>query len=268
MSYLSIYDIKLTCKDGLGTLPIAILITMDGSTLDDLIYNFLIQSGYPRASIVFDVDLLGPTAQVGSGMKVPAFVIVDPDTADPLAVIEIVEALDGELLKQVAIETGAYASRLAGKCLQGFVIRIDTLGCSEEEKVQFYRIWPNSTLQRLSSKNFPDLEALRVSRKLTIFTTAKEVESAAGVTASRVGSGEPGIQNLYADADADAEGGRREISRAGLYLPASILLLLFFADGAYSHLNGESFLTLSQSVLAVGAALLLTMPSAIRSLRK
>ncbi|MFK7996757.1 MAG: hypothetical protein AB8B87_21655 [Granulosicoccus sp.] len=237
---------------------------MEVSILDDLIYSFLLQSNFPRASIVFDVDLLGPTAQVGSGMKVPSFVIVDPETADPLAVIEVVEALDADALKQVAIETGAYASRLAAKTIQGFVIRVDPRGLSEAQKIQFYRIWPNSTLQKLSTRNFPDIDALRVSRKLTINMTAKEVGSAPAASGLRRNATKTSGAGLQRQVDSVYE----ELPGAGLYVPALVLLLVMIADGFSTHVSGESFLTLSQSILAVGAAALLTLPSAIRYLRK
>lgn len=223
--------------------------------MEDLIYSFLLQSAYPRASIVFDVDLLGPTAQVRSGMKVPSFVIVDPETANPLAVIEVVGALEAEALKQAAIETGAYASRLAGKSIQGFVIRVDVNGRSEAEQVQFYRIWPNSTLQHLSTKNFPDLDALRVSRMLVLNAAAKAIESAP----KKVSDDE--ILDLN-------KKDHQKLAGNGLYLPAFVLILLIVIDAIMVVVVKESFLSVGQSVLAVGAAALLTLPSAIRYLRE
>lgn len=251
--------------DGLSTLQGALLKTKEGSILDDLIYSFLLRSAYPRASIVFDVDIMDPAAQGGSGMKVPVFVIVDPETADPLAVIEVVGALDAEALKQAAIETGAYASRLAGKAIQGFVIRVDASGQSEAEKVQFYRIWPNSTLQHLSSRNFPDLDALRVSRKLVLNAVAKAKAKAI----------ESAPRGMGADIDDEIEqvrGGQkkshRKLGGAGLYVPALALLILLFVDGLLTGAMNQTFLSLAQSILAVGAAALLTLPSAIRYLRQ
>jgi hypothetical protein len=220
--------------------------------LDDLIYSFLLQSDFPRASVIFDIDLLGPAAQVGSGMKVPSFVIVDPVTADMLAVIEVVDAIDGDTLRQVAIETGAYASRLAGKTIQGFVIRVDVRGRTETEQVQFYRIWPNSTLQQLSSKTFPDLETLRVARKL--------VEASAVAPVGAV----PEI--IGPDEDEDDHEQRRP--GAGMYFPAFVLLLLVVADSFFNATRGGPLLSVSQSVLAFGAALLFTLPAAIRYLRR
>ncbi len=147
------------------------------ASLDDLIYSFLLQSDFPRASIVLDPDLLGSAAQADAGMRRPSFIIADPLTAELLAVIDVVDAIDGDSLRQVSIETGAYASRLGGRTIQGFVIRVDVRGRTEEEQIQFYRIWPNSTLQQLSSKSFPDLDTLRVARKLVVASTIPRRQS-------------------------------------------------------------------------------------------
>lgn len=220
--------------------------------MDDLIYSFLLQSDYPRASIVLDLDLLGSAGQINDRMRAPSFVIVDPDTAELLAVIDVVDAIDGEALREVAIETGAYASRLAGRSIQGFVIRVDVRGHTEEEQVQFYRIWPNSTLQQLSSKSFPDLETLRVARKLVINSTA------------------PTVTQSTTTMDVDNEESEVVEPRPGpgIYFPALVLLLLVLVDSYMNANRGSSLLSLSQSVMAFGAALLFTVPSAIRYLRK
>jgi hypothetical protein len=202
--------------------------------------------------VIFDIDLLGPAAQIGSGTKSPSFVIVDPDTADLLAVIEVVDAIDGVTLRQVAIETGAYASRLAGKSIQGFVIRVDVRGRTEAEQVQFYRIWPNSTLQQLSSKTFPDLETLRVARMLMMAKSADKVKAV------------PEFAGPAGEEESPVE--RRP--GAGMYFPAFVLLLLVAADSFFSATRGISLLTISQSVLVFGAASLFTLPAAIRYLRR
>lgn len=222
--------------------------------LDDLIYNFLLQAGYPRASIIFDFDLLDLSKQTGTKLKTPAFVIVDPETADPLAVIDVVDAVDSEALKSVAIQTGAYASKLAGKLVQGFVIRVDVQGKTEGDQVQFYRIWPNSTLQRLSSKNFPDMDALRVSRMLMANSTAKAVASASDVI---------GLRGVNASDEQGSTPSSRGVS-AGLYLPALALLVLILLDALLTSSQGQAWLTVPQSILALGAAILLTLPAAIR----
>jgi len=261
VSYIKNNDSILTLQEVLSTLGFKVVsTTMEGRSLDDLIYGFLLQSGYPRAAIVFDMDLLGPTIQIASGMKVPSFIIVDPQTAEPLAVMDVVDALDAEALKQVAIEAGAYASRLGGKSIQGLVIRVDVRGRVEAEQVQFYRVWPNSTLHSLSSKNFPDLEALRISRKLILSTTAKSVESSPALEG-------PVNENTVLISDNHPSGS--DTSQAlGLYLPAFCLLLLILVDIVFDTVFDGSFMSLSQSILAAGAAGLLTVPSAIRYLRQ
>ena len=194
-------------------------------------------------------------------MKVPTFVIVDPDSADPLAVIEVVDAVDLDSLKHTAIETGSYASRLAGKFIQGFVIRVDVAGKTDAEQVQFYRIWPNSTLQELSSKNFPDLDSLRVSRKIAINTTAKMVESTMSGNGSQAVIEDDAFDEFNEVAD------KSKSFNAGLYLPAILLVILVLADFILTTFMGQSFLSVSRSILTIGAAALLTLPAAIRYLR-
>lgn len=220
--------------------------------MDELIYSFLLQSEYPRSSIILDSDLLGPAAKVGSGMKVPSFIIVDPDSAHSLAVIEVVDSIDGDALRQVAVETGAYASKLGNDNIQGFVIRVDVRGRTEEEQVQFFRVWPNSTLQQLSSKTFPDLATLLVARKLIDTRLAAASESTLIV------------EEIEVDEYIEPEAG----PGAGMYFPAVFLLLLVAADSYFSTTKGVPLLSLSQSVLAFGAALLFTLPAAIRYMRR
>lgn len=218
--------------------------------MDELIYSFLLQSDYPRASIILDSDLLGPAAQVGSGMKIPSFIIVDPESAQSLAVIEVVDAIDGDALRQVAIETGAYAAKLGNRSIQGFVIRVDVRGRTEEQQVQFYRVWPNSTLQQLSSKTFPDLATLRVARKLM------DARTAAAAKSPQI------IEAIDIEEEAEPSPG------AGMYFPAVVLLMLIVVDSFFQAAQGGPLLSISQSVLAFGAALLFTLPAAIRYLRR
>jgi len=252
---IQICDTILTCFGGLSNLLDTRSRTDGENGLDDLIYSFLLKLDYPRESIVFDVDLLGPTPQIGSGMKVPAFVIVDPDTADVLAVIEVVDAYAAEDLKDAATETGAYASRLAGNLIQGFVIRVDIHAAAKEEKVKFYRIWPNSTLKQLSARNFPNFDSLRVSRKLATKSAAKALEQAIPASGKFFTSTKPSHND------------KLRPSIAGLYLPALALLLLIVADALLSSLYGLYLLTLPGSILASVAAALMTLPAAIRHLR-
>ena len=222
------------------------------ANLEDLIYSFLLQSDFPRASIVLDMELLGSAAKVDAGMRRPSFVIVDPLTAELLAVIDVVDAIDNDALRHVSIETGAFASRLGGRSIQGFVIRVDVRGRTEEEQIQFYRIWPNSTLQQLSSKSFPDLDTLRVARKLAV------------ASATPVAN----VTSILIDEDKKIEEVAEQRPNAAMYIPALVLLVLVIADSIFASYQGGRLLTLSQSVLASGAAFLFTLTAAIRHLRR
>jgi len=229
--------------------------------LDELIYSLLLKSGYSRASVVFNYDLLRAPGQIGSQMQAPTFVIVDPDTADSLAVIEVVDAVDFDELKEVAVRTGAYASRLAGETIQGFVIKVNVHGKTHAEKIQFFRIWPNSTLYQLSSRNFPDLESLRVAKKLIVNSASKAIGSLPPISGS--------LGEIGSESETENKAGKGAWRQnAGLYFPAWAILSLLIIDAAYSFFIGEALLSIPQSLLALGAAALLTLPAAIRRLRQ
>lgn len=226
----------------------------------ELIYSFLLQSDFPRASIVYDVDLLQAGTQ-DHGIAVPELIIVDPFTANPLAVIDVVQAVDADGLKAAAIETGAYASQLAGEHIQGFVVRVDVNGQTDAEQVQFYKIWPNSTLRQLSSKTFPDLDALRVARMLMLGESAKVVPEVMNISAPVVD-----IEDGFGLNDNKNENNNVAIA-PGMYIPALLLLLLFVLDGVFHKFTGAAVLTVAQSILAFGAAALLTLPSFVKYFR-
>lgn len=217
--------------------------------MDELIYQFLLQAGYPRASIVADATLLTPGGRGAIPDDAATFVIVDPDSAERLAVIEVVDAVDAGTLQAVSSSTAHYARRVGGHDVQGFVIRVDPRGNKEAEQVQFYRVWPNSTMQRLSAKTFPDLDALRVARKLVMAAT------------SPVGSA---IVDVVDEVDFDAI---EPTGRGGfaLVMPAILLILLAIADWYLAQFRGMPLLSMTQAVLAVGAATLFTLSALVRA---
>lgn len=217
--------------------------------MDELIYQFLLRAGYPRASIIADPMLLAPGQDGTPPKDATTFVIVDPESADRLAVIEVVDALDADALQRVSAQVARYARRLGGRDLQGFIVRVDPAGRSDTEQVRFYRVWPNPRIQQLSAKTFPDLEALRVTRRLALRAVPSVPESAA--------------------ADGKDEGAipRRRGPGVGAYLPALALLALALLDWLLLRARGTALLTSTQSLLAIGAAALLTLPAIVRALR-
>ena len=206
--------------------------------MDELIHQFLLQSGYPRASVITDV-----TSVIGSlnGTQ-PNFIIVDPESADRLAVIMVVDAVSIDVLREYATLTGNVADRLGGKSVQGFVIRVDVDGSNEAEQVQFFRVWPNTALQQLSARTFPDVDSLRVSQKI-----ARQAHSAA-------------VQPPGASID-DAVQASMGL---GAYIPGILLALVAVIDWAASLVLGTSMLDTPHSLLLVGAAILLSLPAMLR----
>ena len=225
--------------------------------MDELIFQFLLQAGYPRASIVTEATLLTPGGSGPVPEDASTYAIVDPDTAERLAVIDVAEAIDEDALKQVAAGIGRYASRIGGREVQGFVIRVDPRGRSDAEQVQFFRVWPNHPIQQLSAKTFPDLDTLRVARRLSL-SNALRVEP--GIIDFAEGDDVAGRTFEASDRMFGADGETSDAehhSPAGLarrYVLAMVLVSIALADGYLVQVRGTGFLTLTQALLAVGAA--------------
>ena len=223
--------------------------------MDELIYQFLLQAGYPRASIVADPALLESTTSDRDPEDATTFAIVDPASAARLAVIDVVDALDDRSLEERAARVGQYARRIGGREIQGFLVRVDPKGRSEADQVRFFRVWPNLAMQRLTAKTFPDLDALRVSHLLAQ-EQKRSPTSAAGSVVDTVAR----KVDVRGRADRDDRG-----SGIGRYLPAVVLLLLLGADWSLLLARGVGLLNVGQVLLAVGAASLLTLIAVHRS---
>ncbi len=226
--------------------------------MDELIYGFLLQSGYPRAAVVDDLSLL-PLAGADGGRPngdAPAFAIVDPDTADRLAVIDGVGAVDGDELRARAASLGRYARRFGGRSVQAFIVRVDFSAPSLEARVRFYRVWPNESLQRLSAKTFPDLASLR-TRQLLV--ERRELSAPDGESVDADDFGYDADPDAYPD-PAPAPGMSRTV-----WLPGAVLVLCVLADALAASVRGEGLFSVVQAVLLVGAAALLLVPALARS---
>ena len=218
--------------------------------MDELIYQFLLQAGFPRAAIVSDATLLSPGRSTGPPEDASTYAIVDPDTADRLAVIDVVGAIDGDTLQETASRVGQYARRLGGDIVQGFVIRVDPNGRSDAEQVQFYRVWPNARVQQLTAKTFPDLDGLRVTHLLAI-------ERAVPV--------EPEIIDLTEDEEPEPAPRPSGAGAAARYVPAILLLLVAVFDWYLVQTRGSGLLSAVQAMLVIGAAALLTLVALVRN---
>ena len=213
--------------------------------MDELIYQFLLQAGFPRASIVEDATLLAPR-RGAVPEEASTFVVVDPEDAGILAAIDVVDAVDADTLQVVASRVGHYARGLGGRFVQGFVIRVDPQGRSDAEKVQFYRVWPNPTLQQLSAKTFPDLDGLRVARRLALADAAAP-------------NGPEIVDTVDDDGASEASSGGG--GGAGRWVPGILLIVLAVADWYLLQTRGTPLLSVAEALLAIGAAALLTLSS-------
>lgn len=217
--------------------------------MEEVVYQFLLQTaGYPRASIISDTSLV---FKASDGR--PAYLIVDPETAEPLAVIHVVGAVDASGLYAAAHAAEANKDELNRSTVQGFVVRIDFKGRTDKEKIQFYQTKAEGELYPLSASTFPDLDSLRVGSRLH------------GVISNGPSIAQPSLQAeslkvsdsaKHVTVDEEINGVESgKTSRLGLWL-GLVLLVLTLADIILGRVAGEGWLQTSHSVLLVGAAFL------------
>jgi len=233
--------------------------------MDELVYRFLLDSGYPRAAIVGDLELL-PIAAGGTDIAAladtarPDYAIIDPVSLDRLAVLLCVPALDKEGLEVAAGSLGRFAQRFGGRTVQGFLVRIDPVATEVQARVQFYRVWPQSTLERVSAHAFPDLDTLR-----TRLLLSRQADSP--VSGPARPEREDGPFDLDGgDADTTAEDRLIDIAGRpgiGVWLPGLLLVGLAIADRIMSETT-SALLDIEHAVLAVGAAALLVWAMVVR----
>jgi len=208
--------------------------------MDELIYKFLLQSGYTRASIVSDIASIDKQTEPSD----LSFVIVDPETTDRLAAILVVGPLDGDGLSGQSGHLAATAAKLGGAQIQGFIIRVDPGAQKDTEQVQFYRCYPNSSLQQLSAQTFPDLDSLKVHFKLH--------------------HSKPSVRPEIIEFDeSDEEQAKSGIPKTVLF-GGLMLLLLALIDWVFLRFFAIELLTVTQALLLISSALLLSWPALLR----
>lgn len=139
--------------------------------MDELIFRFLLDSGYPRGAIVTD-----HTSDESGQDYHPTFLIVDPSTAETLAVIDLVESGTREDLSSQAFHAGRYAALPGNEGIQAFVIQVDQNNPLAQEQVGFYKLLPGKKIQKVPSYAFPDLDALRVERRLKAMNASVQAD--------------------------------------------------------------------------------------------
>lgn len=238
--------------------------------MEEVVYQFLLQTaGYPRAAIVSDTSVLFPDTD-----NRPAYVVVDPDNAQPLAVVHVVGAVDAAGLYAESATADTNKKALQPAAVQGFVVRIDFKGKTDREKIQFYRAKEKGELYPLTASNFPDLGSLRVAAKLRNPKVAvSNSTSNVHVLPTAHASAAKSSPQLSAAEFAKLPYEEREIlqgredfvppvddpkttkkGRGHIWL-GLLLIVLAVADAAASKLLGQPFLELTHVLLIVGAVL-------------
>jgi len=222
--------------------------------LDELIYKFLIQSGYPRSSIVSKLTsgvLPAGGAKTGGLDDCITCLIVDPATANYLAVIAVVGASDSDTLHEAGSACMHFSKRIDESKLQCFVIRVDIEAYDSDEQVQFFRVADDRQLLPLSVQSFPDIDSLRVSRLLGQKQMVPAVE----------------IIDTTIDEDALEEADYSEKRPLTLYLPGLLLVVLAVANGVVDMMTGSALFGAGTINLIIAAAFLLTLPALLRYYR-
>ena len=215
--------------------------------MEEVVYQFLLQTaGYPRASVVSDTSVLYPESE-----SRPAYAIVDPETAEPLAIIHVVGGVDASGLYAASADADANAKSLR-PATRGYVVRVDFKGRTDKEKIQFYQAKDKGELYPLSAATFPDLDTLRVNAKLSAPKSAK-ISRVATAPIDQSPMSDEALLGLEEKPDAAASKAIKT-KRAGLWL-GILLILLAIADVALTRLTGEPLLQVSQVLLIVGAVL-------------
>lgn len=211
--------------------------------VSDLVHRFLMDSGYSRASLVSDAEALYLNGDESQSYK-PAFLVINPDNGDPLAVIDVSSHERSDQLVERAERTARYARKTGNTLVQAFVISADK-STDGTDQVRFVRVWPNKEYQNVSAQMFPDLEALIVARKLSLQKSERFKSSP--------------VEDTETDEDEAPKAGR-------LWLPivlAALMLVLALADWLVRFTRGAGFLELPQLLLIITAAVLACLPSMI-----
>ncbi len=236
--------------------------------MEELIYQFLLHAGYPRDSLISDLSELQLSQTKDAIADVPSFAVVDPNSSDCLAVINVIAVNNEHSLQQQVLLTRQSAQQIDQE-VQGFVILVDFAATDHANQVQFYRVWPGNGIEELSARTFPDFDSLKRSRALAL-SEAISLDFAEELNPHRShGANQRRSSQPRAGQPRNRRPGKRKnrtLSLIWVYLPAVALIFLLVLDWFVERVTGMGVISGAQSNLAVGIALLLTIPAAIHYL--
>lgn len=127
------------------------------SKLEQDFFQYLSNLGFPKASIIYE-----PAFQpIGDGRRYrPDFALLDPNTNEPLAVIEITSGFSQDNILRAAHQIQRYITALRDKAVRGFVVTTGKSG----EGFYFYTLGENGEPKQVPSASFLDFESLSSAR--------------------------------------------------------------------------------------------------------
>ena len=204
--------------------------------IHDLAHRFLLERGYPRASIDTYPDELRIESQRASTHR-PTFLVTDPKTAVPLAVIDVTRHEQGDGLEARIERNLAYAKVLDTDAVDVFVFNLAD-GGGGKVLMGLFQCAGENQKRKITAQQFPDLASLRLRQRLP-----SRAAAAAKSPSMHAGSGFfqrlRGHRNLHTWAS----------------LVGFMLLLVALVDGLISRFVGSPNLTVAQTVMLMLAIL-------------
>ncbi len=127
------------------------------SEVEKRFFEYLAAIGFPQSSVIYE-----PTFQpIGEGRRYrPDFALVDPETKEPLAIIEIKGRDDPNTLSRAVEQIRAYLTALRDKAVRGYVVTPAESG----DGFNFYTLGADGKPKQVPSSAFLKFESLSTAR--------------------------------------------------------------------------------------------------------
>lgn len=119
---------------------------------------------FKRSPAALSADTSGKSTPEATAETTPAYLVIDPETADLLAVINVIESDSETELKRQQGDAVRYAAEFGDELTQAYLIQLLPGENSGPERVHFYHVLNTDRLQSVSAYAFPDLDTLRAHR--------------------------------------------------------------------------------------------------------
>ncbi|MBX2886499.1 MAG: hypothetical protein KTR32_41475 [Granulosicoccus sp.] len=176
----------------------------------------------------------------------PAYLVIDPENADMLAVIAVSEGLSDDELSRQQRSAVEYVTQSGDEHTQIYLIQLLSDSDSDADRVRFYHAASSDQIRQLSAYAFPDLDSLRAYRVRALVNKSRQS------TQSHI---QPAPESVTT------------YSAGGVYFLAVLLLLLGVGDWWWQQQHGMGLFSVVQTLLLVGSSVLIAAPTLLRLYR-